>query len=187
MTSEHLVLAEHYAAAAAAVHDSPTQPPHTGDADPSALHSSGLARLTANLEGHIPPPPTWYTLGYRLTAVESGAVTFALAPLPAHTNYGGTVHGGVLSALADSAMACAVLSVLDAEHWCATIELKINLLRTVLVPGPTIIAEGTVRWRGGSTAMAEATLRVDDVEVAVATSTHAIRPRRILPGGPAFS
>lgn len=187
MSPEPLPLAEEFAAAAAAVRDSPTQPPRTGDADLSALQSSGVDRLRANLEGRVPPPPLWFTLGYRLTAVENGAITVALAPLSAHTNYGGTVHGGVLSALADSAMACAVLSVLDANHWCATIELKINLLRTVLAPGPELIAHGTVRWRGKSTAMAEATLSVDGVEVAVATSTHAIRSRRFLPGGPAVS
>jgi uncharacterized protein (TIGR00369 family) len=187
VSTEPRLLAEQYAAAATAVHESPTQPPRTGDADPSALQSSGLDRLRANLEGRVPPPPTWFTLGYCLTAVDHGAVTFALAPLPAHTNYGGTLHGGVLSALSDSAMACAVLSVLDAEHWCATIELKINLLRSVRAPGPPLMAHGTVRWRGRSTAMAEATLLVDDVEVAVASSTHAIRPRRFLPGGPAVS
>lgn len=187
MTPEPQLLAERYAAAAAAVHKSPTQPPLTGDTDPMALHSPGVDRLRANLEGRVPPPPTWFTLGYRLTAVEHGAVTFALAPLPGHTNYGGTLHGGVLSALSDSAMACAVLSVLDAEHWCATIELKVNLLRSVRAPGPPLMAHGTVRWRGKTTAMAEATLLVDGVEVAVASSTHAIRPRRFLPGGPAVS
>jgi uncharacterized protein (TIGR00369 family) len=174
-----------HAAAAAAIADSPTRPSRDCAVVPERLAGApGVERLRANLDGTIPPPPAWYALGYRLTAVEHGRVDFAMEPLPGHTNYGGTVHGGVISALADSAMACAVLSVLDADHWCATIELKVNMLRPVAAPGDLLLATGTVRWRGGTTAVAEATLRVGDREVAIGTSTHVIRPSRRLAGGP---
>lgn len=174
-----------HAGAAAAIAASPTRPLNGGHMEPSRMAGSpGLERLLANLTGTIPPPPAWYVLGYRLTAVEHGRVAFEMAPLPGHTNYGGTVHGGVISALADSAMACAVLSVLDADHWCATIELKVNMLRPVAAPGELLRATGSVRWRGGSTAVAEASLTVGDEEVAICLSTHAIRAARRLTGGP---
>ena len=182
--SDPETLAAYYAQEAAAVRESATRPPLTGVADAGHEGRTGFERLLANLEGRVPPPPTWFTLGYRLRSVDRGAVVFEMAPMAGHTNYGGTVHGGVLAALADSAMACAVLSDLDASHWCATIELKVNLLRPVSAPGPLLLAAGTLRWRGSTTALAEATLTVAGAEVAVSSSTLAIRPDRILPGGP---
>lgn len=183
--SSHNGLAAQFAAAAAAVADSPTRPPLTGTTAPAGLAGEpGLARLRANLEGTVPPPPTWYLLGFRLREAEHGRVVFELDPLPGHGNYGGTMHGGVIAALADSAMACAVLSTLDADVWCATIEMKINWLRPVPLEEARLHAVGTVRSSGSSVAVAEASLSVGSTEVASAVSTHAIRAARRLPGGP---
>lgn len=184
-TSTPPSLAAQYAAAAAAVAESQTAPPLSGDGSPISLAGEpGLARLIANLDGTVPPPPTWYLLGYRLVAAEHGRVQFELDPLPGHANYGGTLHGGVIAALADSAMACAVLSTLDVDVWCATIELKVNMLRPVPLERGRVHAVGKVRSSGRSVAVAEASLAVDGQDVAIGLSSHAIRSARRLPGGP---
>ena len=82
-------------------------------------------------------------------------------------------------------MGCALLSDLEAGHWCATLELKINFVRPVSVPGPPVVAVGRVRTRGRTSALIEASLRVEAREVAFATSTYVIRDSRRLPGEPA--
>lgn len=178
-------IGQRFAGYAAAVANSPTFPPTSGSREPStATGEPGIDRLRANLQGEIPPPPAWYTLGFRLEAVSRGTVEFAFQPLEAHTNYGGTVHGGVLSALADSAMGCAILSDLDGDHWLATVDMVTNFFVPVRVPGPVVRINGRVRKRSRTTAFAEASLHVKDREVAFATSTYVIRRQRQLSGQP---
>jgi acyl-CoA thioesterase len=48
-----------------------------------------------------------------------------------HLNQNGFVHGGIISSVADSAAAVALLSNIDAGRNVSTIELKINFLRPV--------------------------------------------------------
>lgn len=169
------------------VQNSRTYPPLTTDESPEAmLDRSGLERLLANAAGRVPPPPAGYLLGFRIRGAEQGRVLFDFSPLPAHSSYGGTVHGGILSAVADSAMGCAILSMLDAGEWCASLELKVNFLAPVRCEDGDVEAVGSVIKMGGRVAFAEATLTVGaDVRV-TATSTYAVRRggSRHLPGRP---
>lgn len=177
--------AETFAALVAAIPSSPTYPSLTAATPPADLaHLSGIERLQANMAAATPPPPAWYVLGYVLSDVQPGAVELSFRPLPAHTNYGGTLHGGILAALADSAMGCAVLSTLAAGEWCATLQMSVTYTRAVRVPGPVLRTRGSVRWRGGSTAHAEASVLAGDEEVLHATSVYAVRRERTLPGQP---
>jgi uncharacterized protein (TIGR00369 family) len=50
---------------------------------------------------------------------------------PEHFNPMGTLHGGVLCAIADSAMGIAQMSMLEAGETFTTLEMKINFLRPV--------------------------------------------------------
>lgn len=177
--------AETFAALVAAIPSSPTYPSLRAATAPMDLaHLPGIERLRANMAAATPPPPAWYVLGYVLSDVQPGAVELDFRPLPAHTNYGGTLHGGILAALADSAMGCAVLSTLAAGEWCATLQMSVTYTRGVKVPGPLLLTRGAVRWRGGSTAHAEASVIADGVEVLHATSVYAVRRERTLPGQP---
>jgi uncharacterized protein (TIGR00369 family) len=185
--ADALPFAQRYAAAADAVASSPTRPSLAGEMDPATLtHLPGEERMRATLRGDVPPPPTWYLLGFDLVEVGPKRVTFELQPLPGHSNYAGTMHGGLITALADSAMACAVVTVLEPEAWCATLELKMNLLRPVGLDGGVLRAEGSVRAQTKTTALAEVTMSVDGKEVAVGNSTYVIRGNRKLAGGPSL-
>jgi uncharacterized protein (TIGR00369 family) len=169
------------------VQNSRTYPPLTTDQSPEAmLDRSGLERLQANAAGRVPPPPAGYLLGFRIREAELGRVVFDFSPLPAHSSYGGTVHGGILSAVVDSAMGCAVLSMLDAGEWCASLELKVNFLAPVRCEGGDVVAVGLVTKIGGRVAFAEATLVVGADICVTATSTYAVRRSgsRHLPGRP---
>lgn len=117
-----------FAGLAAAVPSSPTFPSPAAPVPPADLaHLPGIEGLHANRDGITPPPLARYLLGYVLRDVRPGGVELAFQPPPAHTNYGGTLHGGILSALADSAMGCAVLSALAAGEWCATLQMTVNV------------------------------------------------------------
>jgi uncharacterized protein (TIGR00369 family) len=90
--------------------------------------------------------------------VSEGRVVFAGEPAEYHYNPLGTVHGGVMATLLDSALGCAVQSLLPAGTTYTTLELKVNYLRPVTVKTGPIYAEGKIIHLGGRIATAEARL-----------------------------
>lgn len=75
--------------------------------------------------------PLGKVLGFRVTSVEPGEATIEMESTPEHANPMGTLHGGVLCSLADSAMGIAHASTLQPGETGTTLELKINFLRPV--------------------------------------------------------
>ena len=122
------------------------------------LAQSGLDYMQAILDGHAPAPPIARTLNYRLDAVEDGRVTFRGAPLFAHTNPMGTVHGGWYGTLLDSAMACAVMTRVPKGSFYTTLEYKVNLCRNLPLE-TEIVCEGVVTHSGRSTGVATGEIR----------------------------
>lgn len=116
----------------------------------------GLARLRAIVRGEADPPPAAAVLGLRLAEVERGRAVFTLAADEMHENMAGTMHGGVVAALVDSAMGCAVASMLDAGAGYTTLELKTNYVRPIVRTSGVVHAEGHVVHLGRSTATTEA-------------------------------
>lgn len=119
---------------------------------------SGIEYLRAMLSGEVPPPPFAVLMGIRITEVSEGRVVFAGEPEEYHYNPLGTVHGGVVATLLDSALGCAVQSLLPAGTTYTTLELKVNYLRPVTVKTGTVYAEGKIIHLGGRIATAEARL-----------------------------
>jgi uncharacterized protein (TIGR00369 family) len=139
---------------------------------------TGLALWQAIAAGELPPPPVARLLGFDdIESVAEGRVVFRMPPAEEHLNPLGTVHGGVLTALLDSAMGCAVHTTLPAGAMYTTLELKVNFLRPALAGGGVLRAEGSVVHRGATIALAEA--QITDAEtgklVAHATSTCLIK------------
>jgi uncharacterized protein (TIGR00369 family) len=146
--------------------------------DLSAL--TGLEQMRAIAAGEAPPPPVAVLLGFAIDRVDEGNVVFSMDPLPEHTNPLGTVHGGIITTLLDSAMGCAVHTTLEPGTSYTTLELKVNFLRPVFGGGARLLAEGTVLHRGGTAVLAEATILEEGTgrKIAHATSTCLIlRPR----------
>ena len=67
----------------------------------------------------------------------------------------GTVHGGWFCTLLDSAVGCAVHTLLPAGKTYTTLEIKVNMLRALTVATPLVRAEGKVIHAGRRTATAE--------------------------------
>lgn len=122
----------------------------------AARVTAGRSFLEAMAAGAIPPPPVAMLLGMGIDQIGEGAVTFTLDPAEYHYNPIGSVHGGVISTLCDSAMGCAVQSTLPAGAGYTTVELKVSFLRALTVASGPVRCEGRVIHVGGRIATAEA-------------------------------
>jgi uncharacterized protein (TIGR00369 family) len=122
----------------------------------AARTMSGREYLEAMVRGEHAPPPVANALDMALDGVGEGRATFTLEPAEFHYNPLGSVHGGVITTLCDSAMTCAVLTLLPAGVGSTTLEIKINFVRPLLLATGRVVCEGTVIHRGGRTATAEA-------------------------------
>jgi uncharacterized protein (TIGR00369 family) len=104
--------------------------------------------------------------------VEEGSVTVYLDPREFHYNPLGSVHGGVLSTLLDTAAACSVHTTLAAGVGYTSVDLNVKFLRPVTLASGRLACTGQVLQRGRRTALAEARLTDEHGRlVAHATST----------------
>ena len=150
--------------------------------DPSPIFATlgtrpGIELLTSMAAGELPPPPIMNTLDLSGFTAEVGTATFTLTPREFHYNPLGSVHGGVIAMLLDSAAGCAVHSVLPAGEGYTSVDLTTKYLRPVTLRTGEVTATGTVVSRGSRTALAEA--RLTDGRgrlLAHATSTCMIFP-----------
>ncbi len=116
---------------------------------------SGLDYLRALQRGDLASAPIMATMGITLAEVEESRVVFAVDPGEHHYNPLGTVHGGLVTTLLDSAMSCAVHTTLPAGVRYTTLELKVNFVRPILTTTGTLVCEGHVVHRGRTVATAE--------------------------------
>lgn len=130
----------------------------------------GLAFLRAMMAGELPPPPLIALLGIDLLSADPGRVTMRIMPGEYHYNPLGSVHGGVIASLLDSAMGCAVHSRLPLGCSFTNIEIKVNYLRSVTALSGPITAIGEVVHAGRWQAMAEAKL-LDQADRLCATAS----------------
>lgn len=118
----------------------------------------GLAVLEAIREGKIPPPPLGATLDFGPAEFAAGQAVFTLDPQEFHYNPIGSVHGGVICTLLDSACGCAVHTMLRAGEIYTSLDLSVKFLRPITVETGALRAEGSVTYIGRRTALADARL-----------------------------
>lgn len=90
--------------------------------------------------------PVAKLIGFELAEAGAGRAVVTLEAGPQHTNPMGTMHGGILCDIADTAMGIAFTSTLAASESFTTVELKINFFRPVWKA--QLRAEGKVVRRG---------------------------------------
>lgn len=153
---------------------------------------SGFDFMTAMMRGDVPYPPFGVLLGFEIDAVERGRIVFGLQPAEHHFNPNGVVHGGVAAALLDTVTGCAVMTELPFGSTCATLEIKVNYIRSLDADSPRLTCEGTVLHLGRRSAVAEGKLLLPDGRMAAhATATLMVftpeeeqHGRRDRPGAP---
>jgi uncharacterized protein (TIGR00369 family) len=138
----------------------------------------GYEQLLAIKRGDAAPPPAAALLGLEIVDVDRGRVVFSLVADELHENPMGTMHGGVVATLVDSAMGCAVASALPAGAGYTTLELKTSYMRPIVQTTGRVRGEGRVVHMGGRVATAEAHV-LDDAGTlyAHATSTCLVMRR----------
>ena len=114
--------------------------------------------IRAIFSGELPEPPIALLMGFRAVEAEPGRALFEMEPGPQHYNPIGSVHGGVALTLLDSAMGCAVHTLLDAGVGYTTIEVKTNFVRPITADTGLIRCEGIVIHKGARVATAEGKL-----------------------------
>jgi len=109
--------------------------------------------LKAIFEGKAKPPPIATTLGMKLLKYGDGKATMSIAVGKRFHNPMGTLHGGIMTDIADATMGIALASTLGDDEVFTTLELKMNFLRPIYTG--KLVAEGKVTHRGRTIALVE--------------------------------
>ena len=114
-------------------------------------------------------------LGARLEDSDDGGATLSFEVRDEHLNPAGTLHGGVVATLVDTAMGQAVRTTTGEGEVPATSQLTVTYLR----PGQpgALVVTGRVRTRGKHLTVCEADVEQDGEAVAHAVATFALLHR----------
>jgi uncharacterized protein (TIGR00369 family) len=133
---------------------------------------TGLQVMQAMLNGEIPYAAIAKTLDFTLVSVSPGVAVFQGTPLAQHLNPLGTIHGGWVATMLDSALGCSVHTMMPAGRAYTTAELSVNYVKGLTPKVQRVRAEGKVIHCGKQLATAEARLvGADGTLYAHATTT----------------
>ena len=114
-------------------------------------------------------------LGAQVEAADDGSARIAFEVTDEHLNPAGTLHGGVLATLVDTAMGTAVRSATDDSDVPATSQLTVTYLRPG-APGELVVT-ARVRTKGEHLTVCEADVEQDGKAMAHAVATFALLQR----------
>ena len=124
--------------------------------------TSGMDFLQRIWDGELPSAPIGHTMDFVPIEAEPGRMVFQGTPGPQHYNPIGSVHGGYFCTLLDSAVGCAIQTMLPKGMGYTTLEIKVNLIRALTTKTGPVRAEGKVIQVGGRVGIAEG--RIVDAE-----------------------
>ena len=130
--------------------------------------STRLDILKKLMASRQPLAPLTQLLGIELVSAEQGAARIEYNISERHANTMGTVHGGLLCILADTAMGVAFFTLLEDQESLTTLELKINYLKPIWKG--KLIATAKVVKRGRITGLVECDI-MDENDQLIARSS----------------
>lgn len=128
----------------------------------AAKNLSGKEYIERMIRGEIPAAPITALMNFRLVEIGDGRAVFEGFPDEYHYNPIGSVHGGFMATLCDSAMGCAIHTLLPQGTGYTTLELSVNYIRPILKDTGRLICEGKAIHVGRRMATAEC--RLTDIE-----------------------
>ena len=120
--------------------------------------------------------PYWNLLDMRVQEAEKGRSRCIMTIGPRHLIKRGTVHGGAIASLADSAVGIALMSIVEKHHFIATVELKINYLSPITQG--EIVADARIIHKGSRIAVGEVDLTNNGKLAAKCIATYIISKNR---------
>lgn len=120
--------------------------------------------------------PFYLHIGMRVENIAEGKSVLTLDASSNLTNIHGSIHGGGLASLIDSACGMALASRLDPEETAVTVDLNIHYLKPAF-PG-RLSASGSLVYRGSSIGFEEAEIHHENGELlARGSAVHLISKR----------
>lgn len=119
---------------------------------------TGLQVMQGLLSGELPHAHMARTLDFLLVEVGPGLAIFQGTPGVQHLNPLGTVHGGWFATLLDSALGCAVHTMMPPGRGYTTADLSVKLVKAITPKVQRVRAIGKVLHSGRQLATAEAQL-----------------------------
>lgn len=130
-----------------------------GKIDPAELAKhSGMEILRRISSGELPSPLIGGALDFFPLPPQPGVMMFQGTPRSDYYNPIGSIHGGYVATLLDSAVGCSVHTLLPRGMGYTTLELKVNYLRALTDRVGPVRAVGTVVNMTRQTALAEGRL-----------------------------
>lgn len=120
------------------------------------------------------PSRAWEWLGLELVDSGEGTATIEMTAREEMANMSGFVHGGMISALADTAMGRALRTVKPGVVRAMSFDLKVNFINAAKI-GETLRATGRVVHAGRRTIVAQCRVEGKDGRlIATASGTFAV-------------
>src|SRR3979411_2248962 len=92
---------------------------------------TGLGAIRAVRDGRVSAPPIANLMNFTIVEVDEGRVVFEGYPGEEHYNPIGVVHGGFALTLFDSAMGCAVHTMLPHGVAYTTTDVQVRFIRAI--------------------------------------------------------
>jgi uncharacterized protein (TIGR00369 family) len=119
---------------------------------------TGLETFAGISQGALPSVPIGTTMDFWPIRFERGLMIFQGRPSARFMNPMGTIHGGWIATLLDSAVACAVHTTLPAGVGYTTAELKVSYVKALTPAVRLVRAEGRLIHAGRKLGFAEGRL-----------------------------
>ncbi len=125
-----------------------------------------------NIERDFSQVPANRYLGFRLVTHSPQEAVVEMKVSPDHVQETDVVHGGLLSALADTAAVYVFLPYLADDQTMASVEFKLNFLRPATAGRGPLAAHATLLRRGRKIGVCEVEVTQADVVVAKGLFTY---------------
>jgi uncharacterized protein (TIGR00369 family) len=116
---------------------------------------SGLDYLKRVQSGELPTAPMLSLFNISLLEVGEGRAVLGAMPSADYSNLLGIMHGGLAATLLDTALGCAVNTLMPAGRVFTTLEMKVNFTRPIVERVGRLRCEASVVHAGRRTATAE--------------------------------